>query len=336
MVAHTRTGDKSNAKKLSFNEKLVGKGLSTDAVLKKLKALHTELADMDQELVDISSLNTARKELISTSIMLHKDRGVKAYAACCLADILRLYAPDAPYTHNELRDIFQFFFRQLNAGLKGAESSYYNEYFHLLESLSTVKSVVLVCDLPNAEELMVEIFRDFFSLVRRDLAKKIQMFMADILVALIDECQALPSDVLEAIMAQFMDKNTVGQAIYVATQSLMPFSKPMDQPAYRLAVDVCLATADKLQRHVCQYFTDIIVAHSRDEDFDEIRTAHELVKQLSLSCPGLLHSVIPQLEEELRVEEVQLRLIATEVLGEMFSSTGGADLVKKYPSIKNR
>jgi sister chromatid cohesion protein PDS5 len=335
MVAHTRAGDKPTPKKLSFDEKLAGKGLNTDVVLKKLKALHTELADMDQELVDVSSLNTARKELISTSIMLHKDRGVKAYAACCLADILRLYAPDAPYTHNELRDIFQFFFRQLSAGLKGADSSYYNEYFHLLESLSTVKSVVLVCDLPNADELMVDIFRDFFGLVRRDLAKKIEMFMADILVALIDECQALPPDVLEAIMAQFMDKNAVSTSHCFAHMCIDTHVQRMDQPAYRLAVTICNATADKLQRHVCQYFTDIIVAHSRDEEFDEIRTAHDLVKQLSRSCPALLHSVIPQLEEELRVEEVQLRLIATSVLGEMFSDKGGADLVKKYPSTWN-
>jgi sister-chromatid-cohesion protein PDS5 len=208
MVSHTRGAGKST-QKLGFNEKLVGKGLSTDALLKKLKALHTELAEMDQELVDVASLGHARKELISTSILLHKDRGVKAYAACCLADILRLYAPDAPYTQAELRDIFQFFFRQLMNGLKGADVSYYNEYFHLLESLSTVKSVVLVCDLPNVDELMADIFRDFFGLVRRDLAKKIEIFMADILVALIDECQSLPQEVLEVIMAQFLDKNTV-------------------------------------------------------------------------------------------------------------------------------
>jgi sister-chromatid-cohesion protein PDS5 len=208
MVSNTRGGAQS-AQKLKFNEKLVGKGLSTDALLKKLKALHTELAEMDQELVDVNSLGHVRKELISTSILLHKDRGVKAYSACCLADILRLYAPDAPYTQTELRDIFQFFFRQLTNGLKGADASYYNEYFHLLESLSTVKSVVLVCDLPTADELMADIFRDFFGLVRRDLAKKIEIFMADILEALIDECQSLPSEVLEVIMAQFLDKNAV-------------------------------------------------------------------------------------------------------------------------------
>ncbi|EGO03586.1 hypothetical protein SERLA73DRAFT_46084 [Serpula lacrymans var. lacrymans S7.3] len=319
MVTQTRTGSNASKKKLAFNEKIVAKGLTTDALLKKLKALHTELAEMDQELIDVNSLGMARSQLINTSILLHKDRGVKAYTACCLADILRLYAPDAPYTHTELRDIFQFFFRQLSAGLKGgADSSYYNEYFHLLESLSTVKSVVLVCDLPHSDELMVDIFREIFGLIRRDLAKKMEIFLADILVAIIDECHSLPQEVLETIMAQFMDKNA-----------------RMDQPAYRLAVQICNATADKLQRHVCQYFTDIIVAHSRDEEFGEIQTAHDLVKQLSRSCPALLHSVIPQLEEELRVEEMQVRLIATQVLGEMFSEKGGADLVKKYPSTWN-
>lgn len=109
----------------------------------------------------------------------------------------------------------------------------------------------------------------------------------------------------------------------------------MDQPAYLLAVTVCNATSDKLQRHVCQYFTDIIVSNSREEDFEEIRTAHDLVKELNRSCPALLTSVIPQLEEELRVEEVQLRLIATGVLGDMFSDRGGADMAKKYPSTWN-
>ncbi|CDO77959.1 hypothetical protein BN946_scf184971.g9 [Trametes cinnabarina] len=315
MVAQTRTHGHSSPVKLRFKDKLVGKGLNTDALLKKLKALHQELAELDQETVDVASLHSIRKELINPSILLHKDRGVKAYAACCLADLLRLYAPDAPYTQNELRDIFQFFFRQLTNGLKGPDSPYYNEYFHLLESLSTVKSVVLVCDLPQGDDLMVDIFRDLFGLVRRDLAKKIELFIADILIALIDECQSLPSEVLEIIMAQFMDKNA-----------------RMDQPAYRLAVQVCNATADKLQRHVCQYFTDIIVDQAREERYDEVQTAHNLIQQLNRACPSLLHNVVPQLEEELRVEQLQLRVMATQTLGEMFADKHGYDLVTKYQS----
>lgn len=106
----------------------------------------------------------------------------------------------------------------------------------------------------------------------------------------------------------------------------------MDQPAYRLAVQVCSQTADKLQRQVCQYFTDIIVAHSRDEEFEEVQKAHELIKRINRSCPSLLHNVVPQLEEELRVQELQIRIMATQTLGEMFAEKNGADFVKKYPT----
>lgn len=221
MAPQTRGGAQSSPQKLKFNDKLGGKNLTTDALQKKLKALHSELAEMDQENVDVPSLGAVRKELISTSILLHKDRGVKAYAACCLADLLRLYAPDAPYTQAELRDIFQFFFRQLSQGLKGPDSPYYSEYFHLLESLSTVKSVVLVCDLPNADELIAEIFRSFFGMVRLDLAKKIELFMSDILIALLDECQSLPSEVLETLMAQYMDKNTVSVLMFLVRYNII-------------------------------------------------------------------------------------------------------------------
>lgn len=116
-------------------------------------------------------------------------RGVKAYAACCLADLLRLYAPDAPYTADELRDIFQFFIVQITTNLKppsarplapskrGNESQtqgntritdvpYYAEYCYLIESLATIKSIVLICDLPAADDLITTYFESILEVVR--------------------------------------------------------------------------------------------------------------------------------------------------------------------------
>ncbi|PPQ74839.1 hypothetical protein CVT26_005219 [Gymnopilus dilepis] len=336
MAPKTRHGAqaKNTKKRLTFHEKLVsakGASLPTDTLLTKLKTLHTQLAALDQENVDTSSLSTARSELIHTSLLLHKDRGVKAYTACCLADILRLYAPEAPYTQHELRDIFQFFFRQLSAGFKGQDEPYFNEYFHLLESLSTVKSVVLVCDLPNADELLFEIFKDLFTIVKRDFTKKVEIFMADILVALIDECTSLPNDALEVLMAQFVEKNA-----------------GPEHPGYRLAVQVCNLAADKLQRNVCQYFGDLLTSSSHasssrarsvtpdekdhKEDEEHLRTSHDLIKRLHHACPGVLHSVIPILETELKADELTPRLMATQTLGEMYADKGGPDLVRKYPT----
>jgi sister-chromatid-cohesion protein PDS5 len=104
----------------------------------------------------------------------------------------------------------------------------------------------------------------------------------------------------------------------------------MNKPGFRLAVSVCRAAADKLQRHVCQYFTDIIVEHAENQNYEEISDAHEIIKHINRSCPSLLHNVVPQLEEELRMDDAQLRLLATQVLGDMFGDNGGKDLMRKY------
>ena len=58
---------------------------------------------MDQETVDTNSLTDIARALISPALLIHKERGVKAYTACALVDILRLYAPEAPYTGAELK-----------------------------------------------------------------------------------------------------------------------------------------------------------------------------------------------------------------------------------------
>lgn len=316
MVAQTRQVNNSNAlNKLQFKDKLISKGSTTDSLLKKLQTLQAELSALEQEHVDVKSLASVRKELIQVTILLHKDKGVKAYAACCLADLLRLYAPDAPYTADELRDIFQFFFRQLSTGLKGPETPYHDQFFQLLESLSTVKSVVLICDLPQADDLITEVFREFFLLVQNNLAKNIELYMADILIALVDESQAVPHAVVDLIMTQFSN---------------------VDRPlaSYRLAVEVCKGTVDKLQRNVCQYFTDIIIQNPKhDEILSEIEVAHRAIKHIHKDCPALLHNVIPQLEEELKVDQAELRLLATQTLGDMFADKNGVEMLKKYPHV---
>lgn len=112
------------------------------------------------------------------------------------------------------------------------------------------------------------------------------------------------------------------------------------QPGYRLAVAVCNGAADRLQRHVAQYFGDLLTSSPDDDDDDDAdtsatssATAHNLVKRLHRACPSILHSVIPLLEAELRVEGIGPRLIATQTLGEMYAAEkSGPELVKKYPA----
>ncbi len=91
---------------LQFKEDLswrAGKSIAIADLLRRLQALHKEMRDMDQEENERDSFTKVAKDLASPNLLGHKDKGVKAWTACCLVDILRLCAPDAPYTGQQLK-----------------------------------------------------------------------------------------------------------------------------------------------------------------------------------------------------------------------------------------
>lgn len=85
------------------------------------------------------------------------------------------------------QDIFQFVLRQLTQNLKQSQSAfgaskgkgksgtsgsritdipYYTEYYYVLESLATIKSVCLIPDLDGAEGLLLEYVQGMMSIAR--------------------------------------------------------------------------------------------------------------------------------------------------------------------------
>ncbi|KAG0379601.1 hypothetical protein BGX24_012558 [Mortierella sp. AD032] len=301
-------------KELQFRQKLSG---DTPDLLKKLKDLQTELKELEQETVDTKSLSSVTKQLIDSSIVNHKDKGVRIYAACCIADMLRLYAPDAPYNNTQLKTIFGLFVSELRH-IANASSAHFSMYYYLLESLSVVKSIVLITDLKNADELMTNLFRNIFDDISPQQAKNVQICMSELLQHIIDESDQLPQEIVDIILAQFLHKHK--------------FDNPA---AYRLACDLGNNCAEKLQRYVFQYFSDIISVAGNGElsskELEDFKIVHKLVIELNKSTPALLLNVIPQLEEELKLSDITIRALATKSLGEMFSEKT-SQLVTQYES----
>ena len=91
---------------LQFDEPLswrAGKPIAIADLLRRLQALSKEMRAMEQEENERESFTKVAKELASPNLLAHKDKGIKAWTACCLVDILRLCAPDAPYTAQQLK-----------------------------------------------------------------------------------------------------------------------------------------------------------------------------------------------------------------------------------------
>ncbi|ESZ92150.1 hypothetical protein SBOR_7467 [Sclerotinia borealis F-4128] len=349
---------------LVFNEALswrAGKPIATETLLKRLKKLASELRDMDQEEIDKSSLTVVAKELAAQNLLNHKDNGVKAWAGCCLVDILKLCAPDAPYTSSQVKNIFTFFVGTILPALSNPSHTYNTEHKYVLSSLTEVKSIVLMTDLPNAEDLMLHLFSTFFdvcsgsskSSTGEQISKDVEYNMSQCLVTLVDEAPVVGPQVIDIIVAQFLraatpsgSKNKLGAKADDKQSTLLLKDLP---EAYNMAKTICNDCSDKMSRYVSQYFNDVMMevsttggkanGHRKDDadsdedeaptgpsdaDLKELNKAHRLLRELWRASPSVLQNVIPQVEAELSAENVQLRLLATETLGDIISGIGAA------------
>lgn len=98
--------DPDELKTLEFDEEISwrpGKTIGLNTLLPRLERLARELAAFDQEETDLKSIEPVARKLINRNLITHKDKGVKAYTACCLVDVLRLFVPNAPYDNDELK-----------------------------------------------------------------------------------------------------------------------------------------------------------------------------------------------------------------------------------------
>jgi hypothetical protein len=91
---------------LTFSEPLswkVGRTISVTELHRRLDLLSKELISLEQHDEHRDSFLHVAKELASPNLLAHKDKGVRALTGACLVDILRLCAPDAPYTTQQLK-----------------------------------------------------------------------------------------------------------------------------------------------------------------------------------------------------------------------------------------
>ena len=73
-----------------------------DALLRRFDAAHTLLREIEQDNEDMPNIKHMTKDLVDKKVLHHKDKDVRLMASCCLAEVLRIYAPEAPYNSAEL------------------------------------------------------------------------------------------------------------------------------------------------------------------------------------------------------------------------------------------
>ncbi|KAK6092673.1 Sister chromatid cohesion protein pds5 [Batrachochytrium dendrobatidis] len=310
------------AQPLLFNEKLesnsITKPIPVTDLIYRLQDLHAELKHIENTgITPHQTVSAVCLSLVSRSLLQHKDRGVRILVACCLAELLRLHAPTVPISTAQLKSVFALFFQQL-PNITDSKYTYFSLCYELLECLNSAKTVTLVSEL-NADELVITFFNTLFKSVRPEMSQSVIACLLDLLQQLIDDSEFLHHDVIDTLLFQ-----------------LSSAQKTASPTAYQMACELCQASADKLQRYVCQYFSDILIAAGKDisddSNSEQFISTHRLILEIYKSAPDILLNVIPQLEEELKVDTLPLRTLALTSLGEMFLQSG-SNLISIYPQV---
>uniref|UniRef100_A0A093V0C5 Sister chromatid cohesion protein pds5 n=1 Tax=Talaromyces marneffei PM1 TaxID=1077442 RepID=A0A093V0C5_TALMA len=351
--------------KLRFNEPLswrVGKSAIPVAdLLSRLQVLAHELSTTEQDDIDKASLKKVSQELANGHLLAHRDKGVRAWVTSCIVDILRLCAPDAPFTGNQLKDIFTCIVTSIIPALADPSNAYNTQHIYVLNSLAEVKSIVLLTDLDSPDALIFPLFNSCFDIVEgssksstgEQVAKNVEYDMTRLLVTVIDESPTLAPEVVDILITQFLRveprvfEPSGKKAKKVEIDPNQDTLLLKDYPAaYDMAKAICHACPEKMTSYISQYFNNVIIdasapsetingsknssnrRHSLDEsddeteDIKELGKAHRLIRELWRACPDVLQNVIPQLEAELSAESVSLRLLATETIGDLAAGIG--------------
>ena len=361
---------------LDFSESLTwraGKPIPVSELLRRLKTLHEELSQLDQEDAHRDSLVPVAQELAHRNLLEHRDRGVKAWSALCIVEMFKLLAPDAPFKAAQLNQIFSLIITQVLPALGNPQDPYNEQHLSIIRSLDEVKSIVLLTDIPGADGLLYKLFTGAFDIFAdtskndkaEELGKNVEHHVTSLLVTVVDESPSLPNDVVDIILAQFLrlDPTTFPLQLNKATlESSRPFHLQLPPPAYNMAKNICSSCPDKMSRMVAHYFNSIIAdlsdgldgsnsrkpasrrrtgADDDDEEEDDndrdappagpsaeelksLEKAHRLLRELWRSAALVIQNIVPQIESELAAENVDIRLLATETVGDLISGIGAA------------
>uniref|UniRef100_A0A8C6SGB2 PDS5 cohesin associated factor B n=1 Tax=Neogobius melanostomus TaxID=47308 RepID=A0A8C6SGB2_9GOBI len=247
--------------------------------------------DMDQDSEEEKELylNLAL-HLASDFFLKHPDKDVRLLVACCLADIFRIYAPEAPYTSpDKLKDIFMFITRQLK-GLEDTKSAQFNRYFYLLENIAWVKSYNICFELEDSNEIFTQLYRTLFQVINNGHNQKVHMHMVDLMSSIICEGDTVSQELLDTVLV-----------------NLVPAHKNLNKQAYDLAKALLKRTAQAIEPYITNFFNQVLML-GKTSVSDLSEHVFDLILELYNIDSHLLLSVLPQLEFKLKSNDNDERL----------------------------
>ncbi|KAG4182792.1 hypothetical protein ERO13_A09G067800v2 [Gossypium hirsutum] len=276
---------------------------SKDALLKLLKQAATCLSELDQSppSTTVESMQPFLNAIVKPELLKHQDRDAKLLVATCICEITRITAPEAPYNDDVLKDIFHLIVGTFN-GLSDTNGPSFGRRVVILETLAKYRSCVVMLDL-ECDDLVNEMFSTFFAVVRDDHPESVLSSMLTIMVVVLEESEDVRDDLLLIILSALGRKRS-----------------DVTPAARRLAMNVIEQCSGKLGAGIKQFLISLMSGdnHFVNSEFDY----HEVIYDVYCCAPQILSGVVPYLTGELLTDQLDTRLRAVRLVGDLFALPG--------------
>ncbi|XP_042477295.1 sister chromatid cohesion protein PDS5 homolog A-like [Macadamia integrifolia] len=273
---------------------------SKDVLIKLLKQAASCLSELDQSPLPpmLESMQPCLNAIGKPELLKHQDRDVKLLVATCICEITRITAPEAPYSDDVLRDIFQLIVGTFG-GLRDISGPAFGRRVVILETLARYRSCIVMLDL-ECDDLLNEMFNTFFSVASDDHPESVLTSMQTIMVLLIEESEDVDENLLLVLLS------VIGRG-----------KSDVSMAARRLAMNVIEHCAGKLEPGIKQFLISSMFGDK--SSLNSQLDYHEVIHDLYRCAPQILYGIIPYLREELLADQADTRLKAVRLLGDLFA-----------------
>ncbi|KAL6990616.1 hypothetical protein U1Q18_008733 [Sarracenia purpurea var. burkii] len=288
-----------------LGSKLDNPPTTKDALIKLLKQAATCLSELDQSPTKsiLESMQPILKAIVKPELLKHQDREVKLLVATCVCEITRITAPEAPYSDDVLKDIFHLIVSTFS-GLSDTSGPSFGRRVVILETLARYRSCVVMLDL-ECDDLVNQMFRTFISVASDDHPNNVLTSMQTIMIVLLEESEEIREDLLLVLLS-------------VLGRNRSDFTLA----ARRLATNVIEHCAGKLEPGIKQFLISSMSGDSRSSNSET--DYHEIIYDIYRCAPQILSGVVPHLTGELLTDQLDTRLKAVRLVGDLFALPGSA------------
>ncbi|KAL2492955.1 Tudor/PWWP/MBT superfamily protein [Abeliophyllum distichum] len=196
-----------NRRLIEAGNELLKPHSSTKNLLEKLDKLQCLVSSVEQKqrkLVE-EALQPSKEALIASDLLRHTEMDVKVTVASCIAEIIRISAPDVPYDDEHMKEYFQLAIMAFGNLSSEAGRCYANACLILLNT-AYCQSFVVMLDL-QLDELVLEMFRKFLSVIRPRHPTVVFECMEKIMNRVIENYEELSLELLSLLLATVKKEN---------------------------------------------------------------------------------------------------------------------------------